>query len=64
MKNIDKTINRTANTNCPACKDIRQHKVEEWKLYHPIFNDFFNERYMRVAGTGFSKEHGTPKPKE
>lgn len=42
------TINKSSNLNCPACKDSRLHSKEEFKLYHPL------------AGTGYSREHGSP----
>lgn len=42
------TINLSTNPDCPACKNKRLHKSKEWKKYHPL------------AGTGHSREHGTP----
>lgn len=46
------TIDRTYNPKCPSCIDKIIHTVRNWKEYHPH------------AGEGYSKEHGSPRPKE
>jgi hypothetical protein len=45
---ISGLVNRSSNPDCPACQEKRLHIPEEWKLYHPL------------AGTGHSREHGSP----
>jgi hypothetical protein len=52
VKGDEATVLKTSNPDCPACNDMRQHNPDEWEKYHPL------------AGTGFSAEHGTPKPKD
>ena len=44
----DKTIFKTPNSDCPACQKKILHNEHEWKTYHPL------------AGTGHSREHGSP----
>ena len=43
--------NPSFNSACGACLEARIHKEKDWEN-HPH------------AGEGFSREHGSPKPKE
>lgn len=52
MNQLEATIHSSSNPDCPACQEKRMHKEEEWKKYHPL------------AGTGHSREHGSPIKKQ